>query len=347
MPLSTHETYMLRCLQLAEKGFSGAAPNPLVGAVLVHENRIIGEGWHAEYGKAHAEVNCLASIQPADRALIPHSTLYVSLEPCAHQGKTPPCTALIIKEGIQQVVVGCTDPFDAVNGKGIAQLRAAGIPVTENILENECRHLNRRFFFAQTNRLPYVALKWAQTANGFMGSGNAERLYITHPLTNRLVHRWRTEEMAILVGFNTAKLDNPQLTSRHWPGRQPLRVVVDEHLQLPPHLHLFADGWPTLVLNSIRTGKEKNIEYLPFVAGNWRATLQPLLQKGIQSILVEGGRRTLESFITQGVWNEARVITATALSVQNGMVAPVLKNGKLCREEWVEKDRIHYFTNVN
>ena len=227
------DIYMYRCLQLAGKGAGHVAPNPMVGAVLVHNDRILGEGYHQVYGQAHAEVNCINSVLPDDVPLIPDSTLYVSLEPCAHFGKTPPCADLIIKKQIRKVVIGCRDPFKEVDGKGIERLKAAGIEVISGVLEAACTDLNKRFFTFHTFNRPYVILKWAESANGkISGSGN-ERVFISNAWTNTLVHKWRSEESAIAVGTNTAMLDNPFLTTRLWPGRNPVRILLDKKLIIP------------------------------------------------------------------------------------------------------------------
>lgn len=338
---------MLRCLELAEKGIYGASPNPVVGAVLVHEDRIIGEGWHEQYGEAHAEVNCLNAVHKEDRHLLPRSTLYVSLEPCAHHGKTPPCSGLIILSKILRVVVGCGDPFASVNGKGIQQLRAAGIEVTENVLEKECRQLNKRFFCMQLNKRPYIILKWAQTANGITGTGNKERMLISNATTNRLVHRWRSEESAIMVGFNTAKLDDPKLDNRLWPGRTPLRMVYDPQLQLPGNLQLFTDGGKTIIFNQKKSGIEAQLEYVQTNSGDPAEMMNELYKAGIQSVLVEGGAQMHNAFINAGLWDEVRIITATDKTAAPGVMAPELPAYEPVREEWILNDRIGYYFNQN
>lgn len=338
---------MLRCLELAEKGIYGAAPNPMVGAVLVHEHRIIGEGWHEQYGEAHAEVNCLDAVREEDRHLLPQSTLYVSLEPCAHHGKTPPCSALIIHNKIPRVVVGCGDPFASVNGKGIQQLKAAGIEVTENVLEKECTQLNKRFFCMQLNKRPYIILKWAQTANGITGTGNKERILISNVTTNRLVHRWRSEESAIMVGFNTARLDDPKLDNRLWPARTPLRMVHDPQLQLPGNLQLFTDGGKTIIFNQKKSGIEAQLEYVQTNSGDPAEMMNELYKAGIQSVLVEGGTQTHNAFINAGLWDEVRIITATDKTAAQGVMAPELPVYEPVREEWILNDRIGYYFNQN
>ncbi|MGI8597787.1 MAG: bifunctional diaminohydroxyphosphoribosylaminopyrimidine deaminase/5-amino-6-(5-phosphoribosylamino)uracil reductase RibD, partial [Chitinophagaceae bacterium] len=247
--LNDDEQYMLRCLQLAGKAEGMVAPNPMVGAVLVYEDRIIGEGFHMNYGEAHAEVNCFNSVKKEDEDLIPSSTLYVSLEPCAHFGKTPPCADLIIVKKVKKVVVGCQDPFHEVKGKGIDKLKAAGIRVEMSSLEKECRDLNKTFFTFHTLHRPYIILKWAQTADLRLDHQKPERLLISNAYTNRLVHQWRSQTQSLLVGTNTALADNPQLTTRLWRGKNPVRLVVDMDLQLQHSLNLFNDEATTIVFN--------------------------------------------------------------------------------------------------
>jgi diaminohydroxyphosphoribosylaminopyrimidine deaminase/5-amino-6-(5-phosphoribosylamino)uracil reductase len=344
--LTADEQYMLRCLELAGKGID-APPNPLVGAVLVHDHCIIGEGWHAQYGGPHAEVACFQSVKEKDKHLITRSVLYVSLEPCAHHGKTPPCTDLIIHHQVPEVIIGCADPFDAVNGKGIQKLKEAGIQVTTGILEQECRKINKRFFCMQLQQRPYTILKWAQTADGITGNDNQQRLLISNETTNRLVHRWRSEERAILVGFNTALHDDPLLDNRFWVGRNPVKVVIDPQLQLPKHLRMFTGGNDTIVLNLQQEYAEKAIRYQNVNANEPHGWLAALYRMGIQSVLVEGGANTHQAFIDAGLWDEARVITATAVTVGNGKKAPAIPENKLVHEEWILNDKISYYTNQN
>src|SRR5687767_13525023 len=249
--MSSTEEYMQRCLQLARLGAGSVAPNPMVGAVLVSDDRVIGEGWHQQFGKAHAEVNCFDSVLPGNRELVAGSILYVSLEPCAHFGKTPPCTDLIIKNKIRKVVVGCRDPFKEVNGKGIEKLKAAGIEVETGVLENECKEINKRFFCFHEKHRPFIILKWAHTADGKMGfESSTDRLFITNEYTNRLVHKWRSEESAVMVGTNTALRDDPELTVRLWTGASPVRAVIDRELKLPASLKIFDGQYPTIVFNT-------------------------------------------------------------------------------------------------
>ena len=338
------ETYMHRCLQLANLGAGYVAPNPMVGAVLVYDNRIIGEGYHKQYGQAHAEVNCINSVRAEDISLIPLSTIYVSLEPCTHHGKTPPCADLIIEKKIKRVAVGCRDPFIEVDGKGIDKLQQAGIEITLGILEKECKELNKRFFTFHTKQRPHIILKWAQTANNKIASLNNERLLITNEFTNRLVHKWRSEEMGILVGTNTAILDDPELTNRLWTGKSPVRLVVDMNLRLPKSLKLFNGQQPTIVFNLNQTKEENNIQYCKVIKGENLVSqiLNTCYQKSIQSIIVEGGAKLLQSFIDAGFWDEARVITNTNLFIENGLDAPQLSANKLSHSENIFADRIDY-----
>ena len=242
---------MHRCLELASLGMGNVAPNPMVGAVLVYDNRIIGEGYHMQFGGPHAEVNCINSVKPADRELISKSSLYVSLEPCNHFGKTPPCSDLIIKNRIPEVVIACTDPFEKVNGSGINKLMEAGVKVITGILEKNAISLNTRFFTFHQQKRPYIILKWAQSANKKISGKNGEPVRISHALTDRLVHRWRSEEAAIMVGTNTALKDNPSLTTRLWKGKNPIRIVVDNQLKIPSAFTLFNGEAPLIIFNHL------------------------------------------------------------------------------------------------
>ena len=356
---------MHRCLELARQGAGLVAPNPMVGSVLVCDDRIIGEGYHQVYGKAHAEVNCIASVKPEDEHLIPQSTIYVSLEPCAHHGKTPPCADLIIARHIPRVVVGCRDPFPQVNGKGIEKLLAAGIEVTVGVLEKECIDLNKRFFYFHTRHRPYIVLKWAQTASGriagpatsapatagpaSVADGKSSRLLISNEITNRLVHKWRSEEASILVGPRTALLDDPALTARLWTGPNPIRLVIDKDLQLPPDLKLFDKTVQTIVFNNHRHETTGPIQYYQL------STDSSLIQQfvlalhhlKIQSVLVEGGARLLQSFIDEDYWDEARVITNDDLDIPSGLPAPQLKHARLLSRESLLSDSIRFYEHAN
>jgi diaminohydroxyphosphoribosylaminopyrimidine deaminase/5-amino-6-(5-phosphoribosylamino)uracil reductase len=366
--LNTDELYMHRCLELARMGIGNVAPNPMVGSVLVYQDRIIGEGYHMIYGQAHAEVNCINSVKEADRHLIPQSTLYVSLEPCAHYGKTPPCADLIIKMKIPRVVVGCRDPFIQVDGKGIERLIANGIDVKLGVLENACIELNKRFFTFHTLHRPYVMLKWAQTTDGkmasavpedsFLSQGEAKenRLLISNSYSNRLVHQWRSEEMAILIGTNTALADDPELTTRLWPGNNPVRLVVDLNLRLPASLKLFDGSVPTIIFNlqqhTLPLEKISATDLRTIGNGYYQVTedvslihqiMNALVSMNILSVMVEGGARLLQSFIDEDLWDEARVITNEDLYIGDGLPVPVLKDVRLESAETILSDRISLY----
>ena len=353
---------MQRCLQLAVTGAGAVAPNPMVGAVLVYHDRIIGEGYHQHYGEAHAEVNCINSVAEADKAFIEKSTLYVSLEPCAHFGKTPPCADLIINNKIPHVVIGCRDSFAAVDGKGIERLQAAGVQVVLGILEDECRELNKRFFTFYEKQRPYIILKWAQSSDGKIASlpdsyrdpqggtlkhAGSGRLLISNEFTNRLVHKWRTEEAAIMVGTNTALLDDPALTARLYPSNNPVRLVIDMDLKLPSSLKLFDGTVHTIVFNQHKqeTGEmlsfykiDKDEKFIPQI-------LNALHKLQLQSVIIEGGAKLLQSFIDENVWDEARIICNGQLTIGNGLIAPVLKNYLQVEEQQMKTDIISFFRN--
>jgi diaminohydroxyphosphoribosylaminopyrimidine deaminase/5-amino-6-(5-phosphoribosylamino)uracil reductase len=347
-----HEKYMNRCLQLALSGSGYVAPNPMVGACLVHQERIIGEGWHRQFGGPHAEVNCLDSVQPADFHLIPESVLYITLEPCNHFGKTPPCTDLILKKGIKQVVVGCIDANAKVNGSGIQKLKSNGVEVTSGVLERECVDLNRRFFTFHQKKRPYIILKWAQTADGFIANPDGSTLKISNNMTDRLVHKWRSEEDAILVGTNTLLKDNPSLTTRLWSGKNPLRVVIDKELKADLRCKIYDGQSPVLVFNHLKSDKEGDIE---FVEVDKSMNLieqinQTLYSKNVLSLLVEGGARTLESYFHSGCWDEARIITNNALKTDSGIQAPnpqLYQHSSIQKIEKIDNDTIHFFRNTN
>jgi len=350
-----HKVYMRRCLELAKLGIGNVAPNPMVGAILVFHDRIIGEGFHQFYGKVHAEVNCINSVSDTDKKFIPSSTLYVSLEPCAHFGKTPPCADLIIQQKIPRVIVGCRDPFEKVDGKGIEKLRAAGVNVETGVLEEDCTMLNKRFFTFHTKQRPYVILKWAQTGDGFIAHPGAVngRLRISNSYSNRLVHKWRSQEASILVGTNTASYDDPELTTRLWPGKSPIRLVLDMNLRLPRHLKVFDRSVQTIVFNAIKDDDEKEILYCRIGNGDIvRQILDALYQLNIQSVLIEGGAKLLQTFIDAEKWDEAKVITNRQLTLGdvqnpgNGLRAPVLKAAKFREEVVLGSDNIKTFIRL-
>ena len=329
--MTKDEQYMNRCLDLAFKGLGSVAPNPLVGSVIVYNDQIIGEGYHRVFGGPHAEVNAIASVK--ETSLLPESSLYVNLEPCSHFGKTPPCSDLIIRKGIRRVVIGSVDPFDVVTGKGIARLRNNGIEVTVGVLKNHCQAINKRFFTYHEKKRPFIILKWAQTADGFIDSlrppdSELRPAWITSENLRILVHKWRSEEPAIMIGTNTALADNPQLNVRCWSGANPLRIVVDRDLSLPKKLNVFDDSQNTLVLNEKLEKKENKTTYLkaPFDGEmvNLPFLMHYLFSEGIQSVLVEGGQKLLQSFIKHDYWDEARVFSGPQFFGE-GVRAPFIK----------------------
>ena len=340
--MTTDERYMARCLQLAACGRVGAPPNPMVGAVIVHNGRIIGEGYHRQCGGAHAEVNAIASV--ANEDLLREATIYVSLEPCAHHGKTPPCADLIIEKKIPRVVVGCMDPFSLVAGRGINKLRNAGIEVTVGVLEEACRKLICRFITFHTQKRPYILLKWAQSADGYIDKTRNEGnpVILSTPLTTMLVHKKRAEYTAILVGRKTALLDNPSLTTRHWHGKNPVRLVIDKDLTLPSSLHLFDGSARTWVF----TQKNETPQYpnttfftLDFSKNIPFQILEVLYREKLQSLIVEGGTTLLQSFIDAGLWDEAR-IEVSPLCLEEGVKAPCID------KKYISLTKKHFGRNV-
>ncbi len=338
---------MQRCFELALKGAGSVAPNPMVGAVLVYNNRIIGEGFHEKYGEAHAEVNCIKSVSVEDRHLIQSATMYVSLEPCAHYGKTPPCSQLIIDQKIPKVVIACSDPFLKVNGRGIENLKAAGIELEFGILEKEAQELNKRFFEFHTNKRPFIILKWAETANHFIASDSDERLLISNDFSNRLVHRWRSEEVAIMVGTNTALKDNPTLNNRLWTGKNPIRILVDQHLKLPAYSNLMQGEATTIIFNKYKSETVDHLIYaqIDFEKHVIEQIMEYCYTYPIQSILVEGGAQLLQSFVDAGIWDEARIIQNANLAVEKGIAAPVLKEQVLEESLQLSTDTIFFYRN--
>lgn len=326
-----HELYMRRCLSLALQGAGAVSPNPMVGAVIVCDGMIIGEGYHEKYGSAHAEVNAIQSVlnnYSNGEQLLTRAILYINLEPCAHWGKTPPCADLIINHKIPHVVIGCRDPFDQVNGKGIEKLQLASIRVSPGILENECLDLNKRFFTRVLKQRPYIILKWAQTEDGYFAPADRSQKWISSAESRRLVHKWRAEEDAVLIGKNTALTDNPRLNVREWEGRDPVRIVIDRKLELPPKLHIFDQTQRTLIFNEVKTEVSGNIKYLqPDDFDHYLPQMiaYQLYLMDIQSVIVEGGAHTLDLFIKNHMWDEARVFTSRS-RWENGIRSPQLQN---------------------
>lgn len=312
------EIFMLRALQLAQNGVGKVNPNPLVGCVIVHQNLIIGEGYHQKYGEAHAEVNAINSV--VNKELLQNSTLYVTLEPCSHIGKTPPCADLIIKYKIPKVVICNHDPNPLVAGNGIRKLQNAGIEVISGICEEIGNEINKRFFTYFNKKRPYIILKWAQTKDGFIAKDNFDSKWISNSYSRQMVHQWRAEEMAILVGFNTALHDNPSLTCRTFVGNNPIRVILDKNFNLPKSHHIFIDNVPTLIINEIKSDK---INHISFIKSNQNieSILEILYYNKINSIIIEGGSQTHQKFIDNNIWDEARVFESDVL-FEKGINAP-------------------------
>lgn len=325
--MTKDEKYISRCLQLARNGLCNAAPNPMVGAVIVHNDKIIGEGYHVKCGEAHAEVNAIRSVK--EESLLKESTLYVSLEPCSHFGKTPPCADLIIKKGIPRVVIGCIDPFSLVAGRGIGKLRQAGIEVSVGILEERCNRLIRRFTTFNTLKRPYITLKWAESADGFIDRNRTDGapVVLSNSLTGMCVHKQRAEHDAILVGRRTALLDNPSLTTRNWYGKNPVRLVIDKELTLPSHFRLFDGEAPTLVFTCKQTkfhAPQTEFIRIDFSRDILPQIMETLYQNKLQSLLVEGGSTLLQSFIDSELWDEAYIEQAP-IYLGEGVKAPCIQ----------------------
>ncbi|MFD1144993.1 bifunctional diaminohydroxyphosphoribosylaminopyrimidine deaminase/5-amino-6-(5-phosphoribosylamino)uracil reductase RibD [Larkinella insperata] len=336
---------MSRALELAKLGRGHVSPNPMVGCVIVHNGRLIGEGWHRQYGGPHAEVNAVRSV--ADESLLPESTVYVTLEPCSHFGKTPPCADLLIEKKVKKVVVCNDDPNPLVAGQGLAKLRAAGIEVETGLLAEQGRDLNRRFFTFIEQKRPYLILKWAETADGFMAPSDFRPLPISGSLSRQLVHKWRTEEDAFLVGTNTARYDNPQLNVRLWSGRNPVRIVIDKTLKLPSSLHLFDGLQPTLVYSVVHPDAE-TVGAIHYIALDAEADfltqlIADLYQRKIQSVVVEGGVGVLESFFSSGVWDEVNVFKSSKV-LGDGLAAPKVR-GRLVSTERIGEDWLMTYRN--
>ena len=345
--VNDHETYMSRCLDLAKSGLGHVASNPMVGAVLVCKGRVIGEGYHMRFGEAHAEVNCIDSVKKEDQAFIQESTLYISLEPCSHFGKTPPCTALILKHRIPRVVIACKDPFEKVNGTGISTLKEAGIDITFGILEQEAIDLNKRFFTFHKKKRPYIILKWAQSKDEFISASNQLPTKISNELSDTLVHRWRSEEAAIMVGTNTVLADNPKLSTRLWEGKNPLRIFIDKQLRVGSNSFILDNSIPTIIFNEI---ENKTDGWNTYIQLHEEATVleqinKHLYNQGITSMIVEGGRLLLQSFIDEGSWDEARVITNTSMLINNGITAPSIHSAFHFEKQVLRNDVIDYYLN--
>ncbi len=327
--MNIHEKYIKRCIELAQNGLGTTYPNPMVGSVIVYEGQIIGEGWHKKAGEPHAEVNAVRSVK--DKSLLKKATIYVSLEPCSHFGKTPPCCDLIIANEIPNVVVGTVDPNEKVAGKGILKLIEAGANVTVGVLEEECNELNKRFFTFHQKKRPYIILKWAESQDGFLApekvsSQDRKPIWITNPYSRQLVHKWRTEEQAILAGTQTVIDDNPKLNARDWSGNNPVRVIIDKNNRIEDNSFVFDDSVKTIIFSD--ESRKKPTENTQFEVIDFSKNIIPqildiLYQNQIQSIIIEGGRQTLQSFIDEDLWDKARIFIGKS-SFINGTKAPII-----------------------
>ena len=333
--MTVHETYIKRCIQIAKNGLGSTRPNPMVGSVIVHNNKIIGEGFTSAYGGNHAEVNAINSVK--DKSLLGEATIYVTLEPCSHYGKTPPCSDLIIEHNIPNIVIGTIDTHGKVAGKGIEKLMKANRNVTVGVLEDECKAHHKRFFTFHNKKRPYIILKWAETADGFIApktKNETKPVWITNPISRQLVHKWRAEEQAILVGTNTVLQDNPSLTVRDWTGQNPARIVIDKTEKLSKDLNIFNNKAETIIIS------EKNTDFSKDLASQ---ICETLYKSDINSVIIEGGSQTLQTFIDENLWDEARIFTGTA-QFKEGVKAPVF-SGRLICEKHIIDDVLKIYTN--
>jgi diaminohydroxyphosphoribosylaminopyrimidine deaminase / 5-amino-6-(5-phosphoribosylamino)uracil reductase len=336
------QQYMKRAMELAELGRGQTSPNPLVGCVIVHEGEIIGEGYHRKYGEAHAEPNAIASVK--EKHLLPNSTFYVTLEPCAHFGKTPPCASLLVEWKVKKVVIGATDTNPLVGGKGINLLKSAGIEVITGVLEKEIRIQNQRFFTFMEKKRPYLILKWAQSKDGFIARENFDSKWISNPYSRQWVHKWRSEEDAIMVGKNTALYDNPKLNVREWSGKNPTRVVIDKDLTLTEDLHVFDRSQPTLIYNKLKNQEDENLTFVQ-ISNDFQTQeiIQDLYERKIQSVFIEGGSFLMNKLIENELWDEARVFTGS-VSFGKGVLAPKI-NGLLDESFYISDDKLEFWKN--
>lgn len=345
--MKIHEKYLARCIELAKNGLGTTYPNPMVGSVIVYDNQIIGEGWHKKAGEPHAEVNAVNSVK--DKSLLEKATIYVSLEPCSHFGKTPPCCDLIIQHKIPNVVIGTMDPNEKVAGRGIKKLLEAGIQVTVGVLEAECNELNKRFFSFHQKQRPYIILKWAESQDGFIAPNERNEqkpVWISNPYSRQLVHKWRTEEQAILVGTQTAIDDNPKLDVRDWTGYSPIRIVLDQNNRIPKTHHLLDKQLKTIVF--CQSKHHTNEENLTFEVIDFNQNIAPqivrtLFDYQIQSVIIEGGRQTLQTFIDANLWDEARIFKGKN-TFKNGTKAPIIKP-TINQNQFILDDELLIFTN--
>lgn len=333
--MTNHETYIKRCTEIAKNGLGTTRPNPMVGCVITHNNKIIGEGYTSKYGGNHAEVNAINSV--TDRNLLKQARLYVTLEPCSHFGKTPPCSDLIVKLKIPHVVIGCVDDNPEVAGKGIKKLKESGCEVTVGVLEKDCKSHHKRFFTFHNKKRPYIILKWAETKDGFIAPINKNEtkpVWITNEISRQMVHKWRAEEQAILVGTNTVVADNPSLTTRDWIGENPIRIVIDKHEKLSKKQTVFNADAETIIIS------ESNIDFSKNMA---KQICDLLFKNHINSVIIEGGAKTIQTFIDDNLWDEARVFTGQVV-FKKGVKAPQLK-GSLISEATIITDTLKIYTN--
>ena len=334
--------FLKKCIEIAKLGKGNVSPNPMVGSVIVYNNKIIGEGYHEKYGSYHAEVNAINNVK--DKSLLSDSTLYVNLEPCSHYGKTPPCSDFIIKHKIPKVVIGCLDTYSEVSGKGIEKMRNSGIDVKVGILEKESKELNKRFFTFHEKKRPYIILKWAESKDGFIAPKNQkEPFWMTSNTSKKLVHKWRSEENSILIGRITAEKDNPYLTVRKIKGSNPIRIVIDKKLALSNKLYIFNDEAKTIVFNEI---KEEYNNSNTFVKTSFKNLiyniLKELYKQEIQSVIIEGGNKTLQSFIDKNIWDEARIFT-TKKQLRRGVKSPEIE-GKIISSKEIGDEVLEIIT---
>ncbi len=332
---------MARALSLARLGLGNVSPNPMVGCVIVHDNKVIGEGYHQKYGEAHAEVHAVANVK--NEALLPESTVYVTLEPCSHFGKTPPCSDMLIEKNVKKVVIAVKDTFSKVRGRGIQKLRDAGVAVEVGLLKEEAVELNKRFFTFHEQKRPYVTLKWAQTSDGFIARENFDSKWISNAYSRQLVHKWRTEEDAILIGKNTGIYDHPSLTTREWQGKNPKRILLDKNLDVSNTTPLFNEEAETLIFNQKKEAQEGTNEWVQSTDLQPKTILQSLYQKGVQSVIIEGGTRVLNSFITENCWDEARVFHSPQM-FGSGIAAPIV-TGKIVSRDFIFEDELKTIKN--
>lgn len=347
--MNIQEKYIKRCIEIAKSGIGTTAPNPMVGCVIVNDHNIIGEGYTSPFGGNHAEVNAINKVK--DKSLLKSATLYVTLEPCSHYGKTPPCSNLIIKHKVPNVVIGCVDPNPKVAGKGIAKLKAAGCKVTEGILEAECLTHHKRFFTYHNKKRPYVILKWAETLDGFIAPASKDKkapVWITQPHSRQLVHKWRAEEQAILVGTNTVLQDNPSLTVRDWAGKNPIRIVLDQHLKTSANFKVFNKEAKTILITSEKNQDESHQGFTETInlTSKFKIAQQicdVLHNNGINSVIIEGGSKTLQTFIDEKLWDKALIFKGP-LTFKHGILAPKIQ-GRFISEINLLNDNLTIYRN--